>query len=418
VAASDSRRVALTGVGLVTPLAIGTEASWAGLVAGRSGAGPLTRFDASGLDVRIAAEVKDFEPERFMPAREVATMDRFIHFALAAAAMAIESAGLDLGREAPERMGCYIGVGLGGSPRIEASVRSAIARGPRFGISPFFVPAVLPNMAAGFVSQRFGLRGPSLCHATACAAGAHAIGEAFRAVRGGEVDVMICGGAEASLNLVSLGGFAALRALSQRNDDPAGASRPFDRDRDGFVMGEGAGLMVLEPLDRARARGARVICELRGYALTSDASHPTAPPPDGHGAARCMRAALADARLDPREVDYINAHGTGTRLNDAVETAAIKAVFGDHARRLMVGSTKSMTGHLLGAAGGVEAAICALALDRGVVPPTINHRTPDPECDLDCVPNEAREVPLRVALSNSFGFGGTNAVLVLASGDS
>jgi 3-oxoacyl-[acyl-carrier-protein] synthase II len=407
------RRVAVTGIGLVTPVGIGVGETWSALVEGRSGIDRLTRFDSAGLETHIGGEVKGFDPTRWISERDARTMDRFVQLAIAGAGLAFADAGLTIDEETAERAGCYVGVALGGSPMIESTVLEVQKRGPRFGVSPFFLPAVLPNMAAGLVASRFNLKGPNVCTATACAAGAHAIGEAARAIQRGDVDVALAGGAESSLNLVALGGFAAVRALSKRNDTPREASRPFERDRDGFVMSEGAGLLVLEDMDRARARNARIYAELAGYAATCDAGHPTAPAANGDGARRCMRSALRDAGLGPEDVDYINAHGTSTKMNDQVETLAIKAAFGESARAVMVSSTKSMTGHMLGAAGGVEAAVCALALREGVVPPTINHVTPDPACDLDYVPNEARRVRVRAAMSNSFGFGGSNATLIL-----
>jgi 3-oxoacyl-[acyl-carrier-protein] synthase II len=408
------RRVAVTGLGLVTPVGIGVAETWGGLVEGRSGIARLSSFDSAGLETHIAGEVKRFDPLRWISERDARTMDRFIQMAIAGAALAFEDAGLStLDEHTAERAGCYVGVALGGSPLIESTVLEVQKKGPRFGVSPFFLPAILPNMAAGLVASRFRLKGPNVCTATACSSGAHAIGEAMRGIQRGDIDLALAGGAEASLNLVSFAGFAAARALSKRNDSPREASRPFDRDRDGFVMSEGAGLLVLEDLERARSRGARIYAELSGYAATCDAGHPTAPSASGDGAARCMRSALRDAGLRPDEIDYVNAHGTSTKMNDQVETLAIKAAFGDAARKVMVSSTKSMTGHMLGATGGVEAAVCALALREGVVPPTVNHATPDPACDLDFVPNEARRVRIRAAISNSFAFGGSNATLVL-----
>jgi 3-oxoacyl-[acyl-carrier-protein] synthase II len=407
------RRVAVTGIGLVTPLGIGAGETWEALCEGRSGIDRLTHFDSAGLETHIAGEVKQFAVSRWISERDARTMDRFVQFAIAGAALAFEDAGLTVDDETAERAGCYVGVALGGSPIIESTVLDVQKRGPRFGVSPFFLPAVLPNMAAGLVASRFNLKGPNVCTATACSSGAHAIGEAMRGIMRGETDVALAGGAEASLNLVALAGFAAVRALSKRNDAPREASRPFDRDRDGFVMSEGAGLLVLEEMERARRRGARIYAELAGYAANCDAGHPTAPAANGDGAFRCMRSALRDARLGPDEVDYINAHGTSTKLNDQAETLAIKNAFGESARTVMVSSTKSMTGHMLGAAGGVEAAVCALALRDGVVPPTINYVTPDSACDLDFVPNAARRTRVRAAISNSFGFGGSNASLVL-----
>jgi 3-oxoacyl-[acyl-carrier-protein] synthase II len=407
------RRAVVTGIGLITPLGIGTDETWRGLMGGRSGIGPVTRFDATPLESRIAGEVKGFEPTRWIAERDIKTMDRFIHIAVAAAEMALADAGLpkaDLG----ERAGCYLGVALGGAAIIEQTVNRTRDKGPRFGIKPSFLPAMLPNMAAGVVAMRFGVRGPVLCHATACASGAHAIGEGLRTIQRGDADVMLAGGSEAPITLVSMGGFCSLRLLSRRNDRPSHACRPFDLHRDGFVIAEGAGLLVLEELERARSRGARIHAELTGYGLSSDASHPTAPSADGEGASRAMQMALADASSDPARIGYVNAHGTGTALNDAIETRAIHRTFGAAARRLMISSTKSMTGHMLAGAGAVEAGISILAVARGEVPPTINLMTRDPCCDLDYVPNEARQQRIDASLSNSFGFGGVNASLLFA----
>jgi 3-oxoacyl-[acyl-carrier-protein] synthase II len=384
------------------------------LIRGQSGIAPITLFDPSALDTRIAGEVKLFDATRWITARDVKSMDRFVQFAIAAGSLAFEDAGLVVpcacGRD---RVGCYIGVSLGGTSLIERTVLSAAARGPRTSISPYFLQAILPNMAAGHVSRRFGMGGPVLCHAGACASGAQAIGEAMRTLQRGEADLMLAGGTEAPISLIAVGGFASMRVLSRRNDDPAAACRPFERDRDGFVIAEGAGMLLLEGLDHARKRDARVYCELAGYSTTNDAYHSTAPDPTGEGAARAMKLALQDAGLDARDVEYINAHGTGTSLNDVAETLAIKRAFGDAAFSTMVNSTKSMTGHMMGAAGGLEAAACALALTEGEIPPTINYREADPACDLDYVPNEARRRKVKAAMSNSFGFGGTNACLVL-----
>jgi 3-oxoacyl-[acyl-carrier-protein] synthase II len=407
--------VAITGIGLITPLAIGTEETWKALVAGRSGVSKISSFNPAGLETEIAGEVKGFSPLKWISERHVKTMDRFIHFALAASAMALKDSGIALEDSLRERVACYLGVGLGGMHLIESAILETAKRGPRFGISPYHLTAVLPNMAAGVVAQHFGLKGPSLCHATACSSGAHAIGEAMRLIQRGDADAAVAGGSEASLNVSGMGAFNSLRALSKRNAAPEKASRPFERDRDGFVMSEGAGVLVLEEWQRAKARGAQLYAELIGYGASSDAAHPTAPPADGEGAVRCMNWALKDAGRSKDEVSYVNAHGTGTRLNDEVETVALKKVFGEGAKRLSVSSTKSMIGHLLGAAGGVEAAFCALAIRDGVVPPTINYDAADPACDLDYVPNEARRMTVKVAMSNSFGFGGTNACLVLSA---
>ena len=407
-------RVVVTGVGLVTPVGIGTEETWRALLAGQSGIAPITHFDASGYATRFAGEVKGFEPTRWISAREAKSSmaDPFIQFAVAAGAMAVEDAGLATGGELGERAGCFIGSGMGGVTTIENTHRALLAKGPRHAFSPFFVPQIAINLAAGQLSIRYGAKGACYSQVSACSSGAHAIGDAFRVIQRGEADVMICGGSEAVVSPLGVGGFGAMRALSTRNDDPAHACRPFDLDRDGFVLAEGAGVIVLEAVEHARRRGARIYAECKGYAANADAHHITAPASEGVGAQRCMRAALADARLDGASIDYLNAHGTSTKMNDAIETLAIKKVFGEHARKLMVSSTKSMTGHLIGAAGGVEAAFCALAVARGQVPPTINYATPDPDCDLDYVPNTARDAQVRNALTNSFGFGGTNACLI------
>jgi 3-oxoacyl-[acyl-carrier-protein] synthase II len=411
------RRVVVTGVGLVTPVGIGTEETWRALLAGRSGIAAITRFDASRFSTRIAGEVKGFEPTCWMGAREVRTTaaDPFIQYALAAGAMAMSDAGLTIEGELCERAGCFVGSGMGGLGTIEAAHKSFMEKGPRHGISPFFATQLIINLAAGHLGMKYNAKGPSYAQVSACSSGANAIGDAYRAIQRDEVDVMICGGTEAVVTPLGVGGFCAMRALSTRNDAPAEASRPFDLDRDGFLLAEGAGILVLEEMEHARRRGAHCYAELSGYGANADAYHVTAPAPEGEGAQRCMRLALKDARLAPSDIDYINAHGTSTKLNDVTETVAIKQVFGEHARRLMVSSTKSMTGHLLGAAGGIEAAFCALALARGQVPPTINYATADPACDLDYVPNTARDARLRHAMSNSFGFGGTNACLVFSA---
>ncbi|HJX63511.1 MAG TPA: beta-ketoacyl-ACP synthase II [Polyangia bacterium] len=411
------RRVVVTGVGLVTPVGIGTEETWRALLAGRSGIAPITRFDTSRFSTRIAGEVKGFEPTRWMGAREVRTTaaDPFIQYALAAGTMAMSDAGLTIEGDLCERAGCFVGSGMGGLGTIEATHKSFMEKGPRHGISPFFATQLIINLAAGHLGMKYNAKGPSYAQVSACSSGANAIGDAYRAIQRDEVDVMICGGTEAVVTPLGVGGFCAMRALSTRNDAPAEASRPFDLDRDGFLLAEGAGILVLEEMAHARKRGAHCYAELSGYGANADAYHVTAPAPEGEGAQRCMRLAIKDAHLAPSDIDYINAHGTSTKLNDATETVAIKQVFGEHARRLMVSSTKSMTGHLLGAAGGIEAAFCALALARGQVPPTINYTTADPACDLDYVPNTAREARLRHAMSNSFGFGGTNACLVFSA---
>jgi 3-oxoacyl-[acyl-carrier-protein] synthase II len=405
------RRVVVTGIGLVSPLGIGTEATWEALVRGQGGIGPITRFDATQFDSRMAGEVHGFEPRDFVEAKEVKKMDLFIAYALAAAQFAMESARYTIGPGEAERVGVLVGSGIGGFGIIEREHEKLLKGGPGR-ISPFFIPAVIVNLAAGQVSIRHGAKGPNSATCTACSTGAHAIGDSYKLIQRGAADVLIAGGTESAITPLSVGGFASMRALSTRNADPAHASRPFDRDRDGFVIGEGAGILILEELGHALRRDAPILAELAGYGLGGDAYHMTAPPPDGQGAIRVMRAALEDAGVPAQIVGYINAHGTSTPLNDKVETLAIKQVFGDHARHLAVSSTKSMTGHLLGAAGGLEAGICVLALQHQLLPPTINYENPDPECDLDYVPNKAREVAFDYALSNSFGFGGTNAALL------
>ena len=410
------RRVVVTGVGLVSPLGIGTAESWQGLVEGRSGAGHITRFDASDFSSRIACEVKGFDPLEFADRRDARKMDTFIQYGLAASLFAAEDAGLESPLENPDRVGVVISSGIGGFETIEREHRKLLEKGPRR-ISPFFVPAMVVNLAAGWVSIRLGAKGPNSAMATACSAGAHAVGEAFRLVRYGHADVMVAGGAEATITPMCIGGFASMKALSTRNDEPERASRPFDRDRDGFVVGEGAGILILEEREQALARGARPYAEVIGYGMSGDAFHITAPAEDGGGAVRVMRAALAEAGAAPGDVDAVNAHGTSTPLNDRIETAAIRRVFGEHADRLAVSSTKSMTGHLLGGAGGLEAGIACLTLRHQTLPPTINYETPDPDCDLDNVPNTARPATVRSVLSNSFGFGGTNVSLLFRHPD-
>lgn len=405
------RRVVVTGVGLVSPLGIGTSETWRGLVAGRSGAGHITRFDASDFSSRIACEVKGFDPLDYADRRDARKMDTFIQYALAASLFAAEDAGLETPLADPDRVGVVISSGIGGFETIEREHRKLLEKGPRR-ISPFFVPAMVVNLAAGWVSIRLGARGPNSAMATACSAGAHAVGEAFRLIRHGHADVMVAGGAEATITPMCIGGFASMKALSTRNDEPERASRPFDRDRDGFVVGEGAGILVLEEREAALARGATLYAEVLGYGMSGDAFHITAPSEDGSGAVRVMQAALAEAGAAPEDVDAVNAHGTSTPLNDRIETAAIRRVFGGHADRLAVSSTKSMTGHLLGGAGGLEAGIACLTLRHQTLPPTINYETPDPDCDLDNVPNTARPATVRSVLSNSFGFGGTNVSLL------
>jgi 3-oxoacyl-[acyl-carrier-protein] synthase II len=410
--ASSPRRVAVTGVGLVSPLGIGNEDNWAALVAGKSGVGPITRFDASPLTCRIAGEVKGFDPSLYIEKKEIKKMDTFIHYAMAAAQFALTDSELPVNDENRERIAVVIGSGIGGLPIIEETQKNYLERGPRV-ISPFFITALIANEAAGNVSIKYGLKGPNLTTVTACTTGAHAVGEAYRMIQYGDADAAIAGGTESVITPLAVGGFAVMRALSTRNDEPERASRPWDRDRDGFVMGEGAGLVVLEEMDAAKKRGARIYAELVGYGLSGDAYHIAAPSEDGDGPARVMKNALADAEIEPDRVGYINAHGTSTPMGDKVETIAIKMVFGEHAYKMGVSSTKSSTGHLLGAAGGLETGIVALALHHGVLPPTINYETPDPECDLDYVPNEARQQRVEYAISNSFGFGGTNGCLVL-----
>jgi 3-oxoacyl-[acyl-carrier-protein] synthase II len=410
------RRVVITGIGLVTPLGNTLEDTWGALCAGKSGAGPITRFDASQFPTRFACEVKGWDSSPYLDKREAKHLDRFLHLGAGAGLMAMEDAGF-ADRKVPageeDRWGCYIGAGLGGVETIEAAKLGVRDKGPRHGISPYFVVDIIINMAPGILSIKTGAQGPNLSHVSACSTGAHSIGEAARAIRWGDADAMLAGGCESTISELGVGGFNSSRALSTRNDSPETASRPFDKERDGFVIAEGAGVVVLEELEHATKRGARIYAEVAGYGANSDAFHVTQPAPEGAGAQKCMKRALVDARVSPDAIGYINAHGTSTPINDKNETQAIKAVFGDHARKLAVSSTKSMTGHMLGAAGGVEAAITALAIHRKVLPPTINYTTPDPDCDLDYVPNEAREVAVECALSNSFGFGGTNAALLL-----
>jgi len=411
-----TRRVVVTGVGLVSSVGIGTEANWTALCAGQSGIGPITRFDASAWSARIAGEVKGFDPLQFVEKKDVKKMDVFILFALAASQFAVEDARLAVTPENADRVGVFIASGIGGFSTIEREHLELLHGGPRR-ISPFFIPASIINLAAGHVSIRFGARGPNLATCTACTASAHAVGEAAEIIRRGDADVMIAGGSEAAITPMGVGGFASMRALSTRNAEPARASRPFDKDRDGFVIGEGAGVVILEELETARRRGASIYAELVGYGLSSDAYHLTGQPEDANGAVRAMRMALRKAGIAPEQVDYVNAHGTSTPINDATETLALKTTFGSHARTLVISSTKSMTGHLLGAAGGLEAGICALAIRHQVAPPTINLDAPDPACDLDYAPHVKRPMTIRYALSNSFGFGGTNGTLLLKKHD-
>ncbi|HKY60725.1 MAG TPA: beta-ketoacyl-ACP synthase II [Gemmatimonadota bacterium] len=406
------RRVVVTGMGLISALGNDLASSWKALLAGIPGVGPITRFDPSAFDTRIAAEVKGFDPLVWIEKKETRRQDLFTQYAMATSIMAMEDSGIDMGKEDPNRVGVIIGSGIGGIATHEEQNRRYLDGGPSR-ISAFYIPMMIPDMASGMVSMRFGAKGPNYCTVSACASSAHAIGDAFRLIKHGDADVMIAGGTEAAVTEMSIGGFAAMKAMSTRNDEPERASRPFDAERDGFVLGEGAGMVILEDLDRARDRGATVHAEVVGIGMTADAHHITAPSPHGEGAARAMQRALDEAGLDPTEIDYINAHGTSTPLNDAYETEAIKTVFGDHAYELMVGSTKSMTGHLLGGAGGLEFVITSMVLAESKVPPTINYENPDPACDLDCVPNEMRERPVRAALTNSFGFGGHNATLAL-----
>jgi 3-oxoacyl-[acyl-carrier-protein] synthase II len=405
---AEGRRVVVTGIGLVSPLGTGNKANWDALVAGRSGIGPITHFDATDFPVRFAGEVRDFDPAAYIEKKEIKKVDLFAQFAIAAADLAMRDADLVIAPEWADRAGVLIGVGMGGIATIESAMKSLLESGLKR-LTPFFIPRLIANMAPGHISIRHGLKGVNYTTASACASGGHAVGEAYRMVRAGYQDVMLAGGSEAAITPLGVGGFAVMRALSVRNAEPTRASRPFDRGRDGFVIAEGAGVMVLEPLERAQARGARIYAEVVGYGANSDAFHITQPAPEGSGAAECMSLVLRDGQIDPREVDYINAHGTSTPYNDANETQAIKRVFGEHAPVLAVSSTKSMTGHTLGAAGAIEAAYTVFAIHHGVIPPTINYEEPDPECDLDYVPNHARQADLRVAISNSFGFGGTNA---------
>jgi 3-oxoacyl-[acyl-carrier-protein] synthase II len=404
------RRVAVTGMGVISPLGIGIDENWAALCNGKSGIAPITKFDTNSFPIKIAGEVRDFDPQQYIGHKEVKKMDIFIHYAVAASQLALKDSGFEITEKNAERVGVQVGVGLGGLPVIEKYHDIFKEKGVRK-ITPFFIPMLIANLASGQVSIHFGAKGPNTCVVTACATGTHAIGDAARLIQYGEADVMFAGGTESVITPLCVGGFHAAKALSTRNDDPQGASRPFDRDRDGFVIGEGCGVVILEEMDLAKKRGARIYGEVAGYALNGDAYHITATAPNGEGAARCMNLALKNAGINREEVEYINAHGTSTGA-DATETQAIKTVFGDHAYKLAVSSTKSMTGHLLGAAGGVEAIFSLLAISRGVLPPTINYTTPDPECDLNYTPNQAQERKISTALSNSFGFGGTNAVLV------
>jgi len=408
----NGHRVFVTGTGVVSPLGNSTQEFWKRLVAGESGAGPITRFDTSAFDTKFACEVRDFSFDGIIDKRDAKRMDRFVQYAVVATHEALGSAGLELDAVDRDRVGVIVGSGIGGMETFETQHTTLKDRGPSR-VSPLFIPMMISDMAAGQVSIQFGLKGPNFCTVSACASGAHAIGEALRLIRAGDADVIIAGGSEATITPMALAGFGNLRALSTRNDDPPRASRPFDQDRDGFVIGEGAGMLVLESEQHARRRNAPLICELSGYGASGDAFHITAPSTTGEGAARAMKRALEDASMSPDEVQYINAHGTSTPAGDPIEVVAVKSVMGEHARRIMMSSTKSMTGHLLGAAGGLEAVATALVITQGVVPPTINLVNPDPQCDLDFVPNQARATSVTAALSNSFGFGGHNVTLAL-----
>ncbi len=405
------RRVVVTGVGAVSPLGTGNQKNWDGLINGRSGIDSITRFDASAMPVRIAGEVRDFEAEQFIDKKEIKKMDLFIQYAMAAAHFAMEDSGLQITAENAEQVGVLVGAGLGGLPTIE-KYHTALLEGGYKKISPFFIPMLIINLAPGHISIKYGAKGPNLSSVSACATGTHSIGDAYHMIARGDADAMIAGGTEATVTPLGIGGFSVMKALSDRNDEPQRASRPFDKGRNGFIMGEGAGIVVLEEYESAKKRGAKIYAEVVGYGLTGDAYHMTAPAEGGEGAARCMKMALRNAGVNPEQVGYINAHGTSTPFNDLNETLAIKSVFGDHAYKLMVSSTKSMTGHLLGAAGGLEAAICCMVLEKNIVPPTINYEDPDPACDLDYVPNTAREARVDYVMSNSLGFGGTNATLL------
>jgi 3-oxoacyl-[acyl-carrier-protein] synthase II len=405
------RRVVVTGIGLVIPTGIGVETAWKNVCEGKSGIGPLTRFDPNGFETKIAGEVRNFNPELYIDKKEIKKMDLFIHYAIAATKEALSDARLAITPENSEQIGVIVGTGLGGLPSIEKYHKVLLEKGPGR-ITPFFIPMLIANLASGQIAIQFGPKGPNTCVVTACATGAHSIGDAFRAIVYGDAEAMIAGGTEANITPLTIGGFNAMKALSTRNDEPQKACRPFEKNRDGFVIAEGAGILVLEELQFALNRKAKIYAELVGYGYTGDAYHITAPSPDGDGAVRCMKMAIKDAGLKPEDMDYINAHGTSTPLNDLTETLAIKKVFGDHAKKVPVSATKSMTGHLLGAAGSTEAIFTILSIRDGIMPPTLNYEEPDPQCDLDYVPNVARRKPLRIAMSNAFGFGGTNAALV------
>ncbi len=408
------RRVVVTGLGLVLPNGIGVEEAWRNTCEGRSGIGRITRFDTSQFETKIAGEVKGFDPEDYVERKEVRRMDLFIQYAVAASTMAVEDSGLEVNEDISDRVGVIIGTGLGGLPTIEEYHTVLLEKGPKR-ITPFFIPKLIANMASGHVAMHFNARGPNTCVVTACATGAHCIGDAFRAIHYGDADVIIAGGTESNITPLCVGGFNVMKAISTRNDEPEKASRPFDRERDGFVVSEGAGILILEELDFALRRGARIYAEIIGYGFNGDAYHITAPSPNGEGAAKCMSFALADAEINPDQIDYINAHGTSTPLNDLSETIGIKRVFSEYAYEIPVSATKSMTGHLLGGAGSTEAIFAILTMRDGIIPPTINLENPDPQCDLDYVPKESREKDVNIAMSNSFGFGGTNAVLIFST---
>jgi len=408
------RRVVVTGLGLISPLGIGAEATWDGLVAGRSGAGPITKFDTDGYSVRIAAEVKGFDPHQWLVPKEARKVDTFVHYAVAASDMALEQSGLEITEDNAHRVGVVIGSGIGGFPMIEQNHEKLLGRGPRR-VSPFFIPGSIINMCSGLVSIRTGAKGPNMATCTACSTSAHSISDATLYIRHGYADAILAGGSEAVITPMPVAGFSSMRALSTRNDEPEKASRPWDKDRDGFVIGEGAGIVMLEELEHARKRGAPILAEVLGFGMSSDAFHISAPAENGDGAVRCMRNALDDAGLNPEDVDYVNAHGTSTPAGDIVETIAVKRVFGAHANELLVSSTKSMSGHLLGAAGGFEFGVSVMVVNSGIVPPTINLDEPEPENDLDYVPHEARNATVKVVLTNSFGFGGTNGCLLVGS---
>ena len=405
------RRVVVTGVGLVIPTGIGVPEAWKNACEGKSGIGPLTRFDAKAFETRIAGEVKGFTPEKYIEKKEIKKMDLFVQYALAATKEAMEDAQLKITSENSEQVGVIVGTGLGGLPTLEETHKVLLEKGPSR-ITPFFIPKLIANMASGQIAIQYGAKGPNTCLVTACATGAHCIGDAFRAIHYGDAEAIITGGTEANITPLTIGGFNAMKALSTRNDEPEKASRPFEKNRTGFVVSEGAGILILEELEFARKRGAKIYGEVVGYGYTGDAYHIAAPSPDGDGAIRCMRMAIRDARIRPEDIDTINAHGTSTVLNDATETVAIKAVLGDYAKEIPISATKSMTGHLLGAAGSTEAIFTLLSIRDGILPPTINYEEPDPECDLDYVPNVARKSAIRIAMSNAFGFGGTNATLI------